>query len=152
MNGTDLPSGLRLRGAVELRLYRANGEIVVRRKDNLIVDVGFDFIADVIGLSSGRPGAMSHIAVGTGVVAAAAGDTALGAELARKVAAYAHTAGTKVFTFETTFDPGEATGAITEAGVFNAATAGTMLDRVVFAVINKGADDTLTQKFTFTMS
>lgn len=152
MNGTDLPSGLRLRGAVELRLYRANGEMVVRRKDNLIVDVGFDFIADVIGLSSGRPGAMSHIAVGTGVVAAAAGDTALGAELARKAAAYAHTAGTKVFTFETTFDPGEATGAITEAGVFNAATAGAMLDRVVFAVINKGADDTLTQKFTFTMS
>jgi len=152
MNRKDLPSGLRLRGAVELRLYRANGEIVVRRKDNLIVDVGFDFIADVIGLSSGRPGAMSHIAVGTGVVAAAAGDTALGAELARKAAAYAHTARTKVFTFETTFDPGEATGAVTEAGVFNAATAGTMLDRVVFAVINKGADDTLTQKFTFTMS
>ena len=152
MNRRDLPSGLRLRGAVELRLYRANGEIVVRRKDNLIVDVGFDFIADVIGLSSGRPGSMSHIAVGTGVVAAAAGDTVLGAELARKAAAYAHTAGTKVFTFETTFDPGEATGAITEAGVFNAATAGTMLDRVVFAVINKGADDTLTQKFTFTMS
>ena len=152
MNGRDLPSGLRLRGAVELRLYRANGEIIVRRKDNLIVDVGFDFIADVIGLSSGRPGAMSHIAVGTGVVAAAAGDTVLGAELARKAAAYAHTAGTKVFTFETTFDPGEATGAITEAGVFNAATAGTMLDRVVFAVINKGSDDTLTQKFTFTMS
>jgi len=152
MNGRDLPSGLRLRGAVELRLYRANGEIVLRRKDNLIVDVGFDFIADVIGLSSARPGAMGHIAVGTGAVAAAAGDTALGTELARKAAAYAHTAGTKVFTFETTFDPGEATGAITEAGVFNAATAGTMLDRVVFAVINKGADDTLTQKFTFTMS
>jgi len=152
MNRRDLPSGLRLRGTVELRLYRANGEIVVRRKDNLIVDVGFDFIADVIGLSTGCPGAMSHIAVGTGAVAAAPGDTALGTELARKAAAYAHTAGTRVFTFETTFDPGEATGAVTEAGVFNAATAGTMLDRVVFAVINKGADDTLTQKFTFTMS
>ena len=137
---------------MELVLRRANGEIIVRRKDNLIVDVGFDFIADAIGKSSGRPSAMSHIAVGTGSVAAAATDTALGTEIARKAATYAHTAGTKVFTFETTFDPGEATGAITEAGVFNAATAGTMLDRVVFAVINKGADDTLTQKFTFTMS
>ena len=152
MNETSLPSGFRLRGAMELVLRRANGEVIVRRKDNLIVDVGFDFIADVIGLSTGRPGAMSHIAVGTGTVAAAAGDAALGTELARKAATYAHTTGTKVFTFETTFDPGEATGAITEAGVFNAATAGTMLDRVVFAVINKGADDTLTQKFTFTMS
>ena len=152
MNEKSLSSGLRLRGAMELCLRRANGQVIVRRKDNLIVDAGFDFIADAIGKSTGRPGAMSHIAAGTGTVAAAAGDTALGTELARKAATYAHTAGTKVFTFETTFDPGEATGAITEAGVFNAATAGTMLDRVVFAVINKGVDDTLTQKFTFTMS
>jgi len=152
MNGNREPSGLRLKGAMELCLHRANGEVIVRRKDNLIVDLGFDFIADAIGKSSGRPSSMSHIAVGTGSTAAAATDTALGAEIARKAAAYAHTAGTRVFTFETTFDPGEATGAITEAGVFNAATAGTMLDRVVFAVINKGADDTLTQKFTFTMS
>jgi len=88
--------------------------------------------------SARRPAALGHIAVGT--------------EIARKAATYAHVAGTKVFSFEATFDPGEATGAITEAGVFNAAVAGTMLDRVVFAVINKGANDTLTQKFTFTMS
>ena len=152
MNERDLPSGLGLRGTMELVLRRANGEVIVRRKDNLIVDAGFDFIADVIGKSTGRPAAIGHIAVGTGTLAAATGDTALEVELARKAATYAHTTGTKVFTFETTFDPGEATGAITEAGVFNAATAGIMLDRVVFAVINKGADDTLTQKFTFTMS
>ena len=112
---------------MELVLRRADGEVIVRRKDNLIVDAGFDFIADAIGKSTGRPGAMSHIAVGTGTVAAAAGNTALGTEIARKAATYAHTAGTKVFTFETTFDPGEAAGAITEAGVFNAATADTML-------------------------
>ena len=40
------------------------------------------------------------------------------------------------------------------AGAFtgNAATAGIMLDRVVFPVVNKGADDSLTAVFTFTMS
>jgi hypothetical protein len=42
-----------------------------------------------------------------------------------------------------TFGAGVATGAITEAGVFNALTAGTMLCRTVFSVINKGALDTL---------
>ncbi len=42
--------------------------------------------------------------------------------------------------------------AITEAGVFNAASAGSMFDRVVFPVVNKGADDSLTAVFTFTMS
>jgi hypothetical protein len=47
---------------------------------------------------------------------------------------------------------GDSTGALTEAGVFNAATGGIMLDRVVFPVVNKGADDSLTAVFTFTMS
>jgi hypothetical protein len=41
---------------------------------------------------------------------------------------------------------------LTEAGVFNAASGGTMFDRVVFPVVNKGADDSLTAVFTFTMS
>ncbi len=143
---------LRLHGRCEARLVRPDGTILVRRKDNLIVDAGFDFIADAIGKASGRPAALRQIAVGAGTAAAVAGDTTLGAEIARKPAAYAHAAGTRVFSFEATFDPGEATGAITEAGVFNAANAGIMLDRMVFAVINKGTDDTLTQKFTFTMS
>ncbi|MFM7002296.1 MAG: hypothetical protein ACKOXU_14755, partial [Limnohabitans sp.] len=39
-----------------------------------------------------------------------------------------------------------------EAGVFNAASAGAMFDRVVFPVVNKGVDDSLTAVFTFTMS
>jgi hypothetical protein len=42
-----------------------------------------------------------------------------------------------------TFGAGQSTGAVTEAGIFNDATAGTMLCRTVFDVINKGALDTL---------
>ena len=141
-----------LHGRMEARLVKPDGTVIVRAKDNLIVDAGFSFIAQSIGLASGRPAVMSHIAVGTGTTAAAAGNTALVTEVLRKAATFSHTAGTKVFQFEATFNAGEATGAITEAGVLNAASAGTMLDRVVFAVINKGADDTLTQRFTFTMS
>ena len=141
-----------LHGRMEARLLKPDGTVIVRAKDNLIVDVGFSFIAQSIGLASGRPAVMSYIAVGTGTTAAATGNTALVTEVLRKAATFSHTTGTKVFQFEATFNAGEATGAITEAGVLNAATAGTMLDRVVFAVINKGADDTLTQRFTFTMS
>jgi hypothetical protein len=141
-----------LHGRMEARLVKPDGTIIVRVRDNLIVDAGFSFVAQAIGASSGRPGVMSHIAVGTGVTVAAAGNTALQTEIARKAATFSHTVGTKVFQFEATFNPGEATGAITEAGVLNASSDGTLLDRVVFAVINKGADDTLTQRFTFTMS
>ena len=144
--------GFYLHGRMEARLIKPDGSVIVRVKDNLVVNAGFSFIAQSIGLSSGRPSVMSHIAVGTGTTAAASANTALVTELARKAATFSHTVGTKVFQFEATFNAGEATGAITEAGVLNAASAGTMLDRVVFAVINKGADDTLTQRFTFTMS
>lgn len=103
-------------------------------------------------LSSGRPGVMSHIAIGTGTTAAAVGQSALIAQIAIKSATYSHSSGTKTFTLTATFSPGVGTGAITEAGVFNAASGGIMLDRVVFAVINKSSADTLNVTFTFTLS
>lgn len=143
---------LKLKGTFIAKLTKADGSVDVRRKDNLILNVGFDFIADAIGKASGRPDVMSHTAVGTGTTAVAATQSALVTELARKAATYAHTANTKVFTFVTTFNPGEATGAITEAGICNAASAGIFIDRVTFAVINKADDDTLQTTFQFTLS
>lgn len=142
----------KLKGTLFLTLQKANGEIQTVRKDNIIVNNGFDFVCDAIGNAGARPAVMSHIAVGTGTTAPAATQATLVTELSRLAATYAHTTGTKVFTFTATFNPGVATGAITEAGVFNAAAAGTMLDRVTFSVINKGADDTLTAQFQFTLS
>lgn len=128
------------------------GNIIdVRKSHNLITDAGFDFISDVIGNGT-QPGEMSHIAIGTGVTAAAVTDTALETELTRLAATYSHTVGTKVFILQALFGQGVGTGAITEAGLLNAAAAGTLLDRTVFAVINKGANDELTEKFEFTMS
>lgn len=143
---------LGMTGAIESILYRKDGLIEVRRKNNLIVSGGKDFIADSIGKSASRPGVMSHIAVGTGTTAPGGAQTALVTELFRQSATYAHTTGNSTFTFETTYAAGDATGAITEAGIFNASSSGTMLNRVTFSVINKGADDTLTQRFTFTLS
>lgn len=144
--------GFKMHGAVTMILKKANGEHEVVHKDNIIVNVGFDFIADAIGKAASRPSVMGYIAVGTGSAAPAAADAALGTELFRKAATYAHVAGTKVFTFTTTLNPGEATGAITEAGVINAGAGGILFDRVTFPVVNKGADDTLQSVFTFTMS
>ena len=50
------------------------------------------------------------------------------------------------------FEAGDATGAVTEAGLFNAVTGGDMLCRTVFAVVNKAADDTMTVTWTITVS
>lgn len=143
---------LKLKGTFIATLKHADGTAEARRKDNLILNVGFDFIADAIGKASSRPDVMSYTAVGTSSTATASTQTALGTELYRKAATYAHTSGTKVFTFTTHFAAGEATGAITEAGICNAASGGTFLDRVTFAVINKASDDELTTTFQFTLS
>lgn len=143
---------LKLKGTFMATIKHANGSVETRRKDNLILNVGFDFIADAIGKSVSRPDVMGYTAVGTSSTATASSQTALGTELYRKAATYAHTADTKVFTFTTYFAAGEATGAITEAGICNAASGGTFLDRVTFAVINKAADDELTTNFQFTLS
>ena len=143
---------MQLQGAMTLIVRRAGGDIETVHKDNIIVNVGFDFIADAIGKSASRPSVMGFIALGTGTTAAAASQSALVSELDRNAATYAHTTGTKAFSFTADFPAGDGTGAITEAGVFNAASGGIMLDRVVFPVVNKGADDSLTAVFTFTMS
>ena len=44
------------------------------------------------------------------------------------------------------------TGAVTEAGIFNASSGGTMLCRTVFAVVNKGADDGMSITWQITVS
>lgn len=144
--------GMQLKGSLIAVLTKENGDVEVRRKDNMILNAGFDFIADAIGKADQRPPVMGYTAVGSGETVVAASQTGLANELMRKAATYAHTPGTKVFSFTTTFDPGEATGAITEAGICNAASAGTFIDRVTFDVINKAANDTLQTTFQFTLA
>jgi len=142
-----------LKGKLKAILEHANGEKEIFAKDNLIVDGGVDFIADAIGKAAGRPDVMSHIAVGESDTVVGGVQTALLDEIERKAATYAHVAGETSFTFSATFNAGEGTGAIAEAGVLNADENGILLDRVVFDLpIPKGADDVLTLIFTFTIS
>ena len=95
--------------------------------------------------------AMSHMGIGTGSTAAAAGDTALGSQSVRS-ALTTTTVNTNEVTYVATFSAGSGTGAITEAGIFNASSSGTMLCRTVFSVVNKGASDSMTITWTVTVS
>lgn len=147
MNKDDM----KIKGALELVIRHANDDVETRRKDNLILNDGFDFICAAIANPT-RPALMGYTAVGTGTTAVSSSQSGLTTEIKRKAASYSHSQGTKVFTLTTTFAAGEATGAITEAGICNAASGGTFLDRVVFDVINKAADDTMTTTFQFTLS
>lgn len=136
---------LNMKGKLKIEL---NGE-VVQEIDNLVVTVGKNFVAS--RMTGTSPAVMSHMAVGTTNTAAAAGDTTLAAEAAR-VALASGTTSAAVVTYIATFPAGTGTGAIVEAGLFNAASAGTLLARTVFSVINKGASDSMTITWTVTVS
>jgi hypothetical protein len=120
-----------------------------REFKNLVVTVGKNFVASrIVGVAQN---VMSHMALGTSSTAAAAGDTALGTELARNALA-SSTAAAAIVTYTATFAAGTATGAIVEAGIFNAASAGTLLCRTVFSVVNKSANDAMSVTWTVTIS
>ena len=139
-----LNDGLKLTGILSIAI---NDE-VVQEVPNLVVTAGKNYVADRIKNNST---VMSHMAIGTGSTAAAAGDTALGSQTAR-TALTSTTVTNNEIVYVDTFPAGTGTGAITEAGIFNASSGGTMLCRTVFSVVNKGANDAMTITWTVTVS
>jgi hypothetical protein len=136
-------------GTVKVVVRDENGDVKEEREiKNLVVTSGRNFIA---GRMTGTATAMSHMAVGSGTATPALGDTALGTQLGR-VALTSATTTNNVTTYTATFAAGTGTGAVTEAGIFNASTGGTMLCRTTFAVVNKGAQDTLAITWAVTIS
>ena len=119
-------------------------------KHNLITNAGYKFLAQCIGDST-RPAKLGYIAVGTGTNAPSLTDTALQKELFRKSCDYSYADNDKFLSLGVTLVPGEATGAITEAGILNASSAGVLFDRITFPVINKETLDTYRISFTITM-
>jgi len=142
--------GLKLRGDVALVLRDKDGNIKDERLiENLIVDTGLNFICDRM---KDDETAMTHMALGSGSTAAAAGDTTLGSQLGSREALDSSTVTNNQIVYVSSFEAGDATGAVTEAGIFNASSGGTMLCRTVFSVVNKAADDTLTVNWTITLT
>jgi hypothetical protein len=139
------------KGQLKIQVTGPNG--IVKYEEtvkNLVVTTGKEFIAARMS-ASGTPTAMTHMAVGTDNTAAAAGDTALGTEVGR-VSLSTTTVTDNEVEYVATFGAGTGTGALVEAGILNDVTAGTLLCRTVFSVVNKGADDTLTITWTITIN
>ncbi len=131
------------------RVSIAVNDEVVQEIDNLVVTAGKGYVASRMKDTTAT--AMSHMAVGTGSTAAAASDTALGSEIDRN-ALTSTTVTANEIAYVCSYAAGDATGAITEAALFNASSSGTMLCRTVFSVVNKGASDAMTITWTVTVS
>ena len=134
------------RGSVNFKLLGPDGRTLLEKHDpNLVVTAGLGFVTS--RMSGVASAVMSHMAVGTSNTAAAMGQTALVAEVAR-VALDSTTQVTTTVTndsiqYVATFPAGTGTGALQEAGLLNNSSGGTMLCRTVYSVINKGALDSL---------
>lgn len=138
---------------INVHVKHMRGSLVLHEESgaNLVTTVGKNYIADALSATPGSA-AMSHMAIGTGTVAAAIGDTALGAEIAR-VALTSRTDSGAVVTYIADYAAGVGTNAaIKEAGILNAASVGVLLARFVFTTaIDKQAGDTLQVTWTLTI-
>ena len=135
---------LKLTGAVSITL---NGE-VVQEIPNLVVTAGKNWVADRMNNANT---VMSHMAIGTGTTTAAAGNTTLVTELDRN-ALTSTTVTDNEISYVCTWSAGDGTGAVTEAGIFDASSGGDCLARTTFSVVNKGANDSLTVTWAITVS
>ncbi len=138
----------RLRGRFWLVARSADGAIkAVHYAENLVVNSGLTWIAGALSGSIAAPATMKYIGIGTGTTAATGPQTALVAPEIETRATGAQT----LVTTDTANDTYQVVGtvtittaaAVTEAGLFSAATAGSMLSRQVFSAINVIAADTI---------
>lgn len=139
-------------GKVNYKLFDKDGKIKEEHTyHNLVVTVGKNFLAAWLAASSQANGFMENVGLGTGVTAANVSDVDLETPLATRVVG-ALTSSTNVYQNVATFNAGVNTGAITEAALFSASSGGTLFARQVFAVINKGAGDSLQVTWQITFS
>ena len=147
---------LALTGALTIAI----NDKVVQKTENLVVTSGKAWVASLMGLASVAENAATHLGVdgiatmgvGTSGTTAADGNTTLtGSVSATLTSTTVGGTENRSVTYLATFAAGvaPATG-IEEAGLFT--TAGTMLARTDFDVVNKGAADTMTITWTITVS
>jgi hypothetical protein len=146
-----------LKGRVEIKLWGPDGSLKdhrmikeLRRFPNTVTTFGDKMVAN--RLSGATINAPSHMAIGTGT-----GGTSSFNSLATELDRNALTSTTQQTGVDDNdvkyvgdWAAGDGTGAITEAGIFNAASGPGMFVYSSFSVINKGASDTLQINWTVT--
>ena len=146
-----IADSIKMTGSLNIELFDGDNILIAKRVvDNLIVTSGKTFMAS--RMKDATAAAMTHMAVGTSATTAAVGDTQLLVQLSNRVALDSTVVSSNVITYTCTFLPTVCTGAIVEAGIFNAATSGTMLARTTFGTVTKNAADTLVITWTVTIA
>ena len=138
---------LKILGNLKITLLDKDGKVKEERLlKNLVVDSGLEYLVHALGYANnGSP--FAYVALGTGTSSPSAGNTTLQTELTRGTIG-SYTFGITAWTVAAGFNPGVGTGTITEAGIFNASSGGTMLSRTTFTPIVKHSTDSLLVTWT----
>jgi hypothetical protein len=146
----NLNEDLKMKGELTVTVRAEDGKIKQEfNVPNLVVTVGKNYIASRMASNSAT--VMSHMAIGTGTATPIVGDTTLGIEAGR-VSVSSFSASTNTVTATATFPAGTGTGAITEAGILNGSSSGTLLCRTTFPVVNKASSDSIAITWVITVS
>lgn len=138
-------------GRFSLKLYGADGQLKDERQiKNVVTTAGLTALAARMAADTPSGKFMTYIGIGTGTTGALAADTTLETEASRKLGSVSSSMA--VFTNTVTFNAGEGTGAITEAGLLSASSGGTLFSRQTFAAVNKAAADSLVVTWNVTLS
>ena len=141
---------IKMTGELTITVTNADGDVTQKvTVPNLVVTTGKNAIASRM---KNNDTVMSHMELGTGTTSAAAGNTAMETVISgSRVALSSTTVTNNAVAYVASFPAGTGTGAVTEAGIFNASSGGTMLCRTVFSVINKGANEVIGITWTITV-
>ena len=152
--GNMYQKAFNLSGKWTLELTGPDGNVKQRVVgSNVICTNGKEFLASFLKSAAlaASTFTVKYIAIGTDSTAEAAAQTALCTESARHTGTVSYISN-QIYQVKATFGTGLGTGAIVEYGLFSSSSAGTMLARDTEAVINKGANDTLTVTAQITIS
>lgn len=153
----DLNQMIAIRGDLIVEIHdAATGKLKSRdRYKNMVVTSGKNAIADGLrGTTANNKGIITYCALGTGVTAPGASDTALQTEIVRKTISTRTVSG-KIATFKTFFNQNEGNGSLKEAGLFGDAATGVSGSGTLFCRTNinrvKTSSDTLTLEWNVTI-
>jgi hypothetical protein len=142
-----LADAIRLRSNVHIEVRNAATGALLRQIDghNLVTLAGRNLVRDAL---SGISVDITHLAVGTGTTAVDASDTAMETEVLRGILTRTmRNSGQVVFDYY--LASGDANGSeLTEAGLFDAASSGTLFAHYVHAAISKSSSITVTYRWT----
>lgn len=137
-------------GTLKIQLYNEFGNLILEKDlKNLVVTTGKNWIVSRLG--SNVSDVMSHMGLGSGTAIPVPEDINLISSMTR-IALQSSIITDNTISYVGTFGPGINTGAVTEAGIFNAETGGTMLNRTTFDVVNKSAADTIIVTWNVTIT